>query len=166
MRRESDEGVDPPEIGEASEVGVRRHERKPVLEGQRRQVGVGDQVASKLMSPDEVGEKFSVPRTRDRRPDGVRGKPVLDEAQGVLGQQGRRRRPRMGADTKEGDERLPGDADPTWTVETHNHVTYGRSTDGRSWTAETHNGVVYGESSDGRRWTSETHNGVTYIHPR
>ena len=52
LHRESDEGVDPPEIGEASEVGVRRHERKPVLEGQRRQVGVGDEVASKLMAPD------------------------------------------------------------------------------------------------------------------
>ena len=52
LHRESDEGVDPPEIGEASEVGVRRHERKPVLEGQRRQVCVGDEVASKLMAPD------------------------------------------------------------------------------------------------------------------
>ena len=60
----------------------------------------------------------------------------------------------------------PALADSTWTVETHNGVTYGRSTDGRSWTTETHGGVVYGQSSDGRRWTSETHSGVTYVHPR
>jgi hypothetical protein len=57
-------------------------------------------------------------------------------------------------------------ADPTWTVETHSGVTYGRSSGGRAVTTETHDGVTYGESNDGRRWTSETHNGVTYVHPR
>jgi hypothetical protein len=60
----------------------------------------------------------------------------------------------------------PASADPTWTVEEHSGVTYGRSSDGRTFTSETHAGVTYGESSDGRRWTSETHSGVTYVHPR
>jgi hypothetical protein len=54
----------------------------------------------------------------------------------------------------------------TWTIETHNGVTYGRSTDGQSWTTEKHNGITYGRSNDGKSWTEETHNGVTYVYPK
>gem|GEM_PF-4465957 len=54
----------------------------------------------------------------------------------------------------------------TTTIETHNGITYGRSTDGHRWQTETHNGITYGRTNDGKRWTEETHNGVTYVHPQ
>lgn len=52
-------------------------------------------------------------------------------------------------------------ADPVWTTETHNDVTYSRSNDGQVLTTETHNGVTYTRSKNGEEWTTETHNGVT-----
>jgi hypothetical protein len=61
---------------------------------------------------------------------------------------------------------ISGSAIAQTTIETHNGVTYGRSTDGHRWQTETHNGVTYGRSNDGKRWTEETHNGVTYVYPK
>jgi hypothetical protein len=49
----------------------------------------------------------------------------------------------------------------TWTTETHNGVTYSRSTDGQVLTTETHNGVNYTRDRNGNTFVTETHNGVT-----
>lgn len=103
-----DKRVDPGELREAGEVGVRADDCQPVLECQSCDPRVTNQVASQVQIAHQPPKSLSVPATRLRYPRGGSVEPVSDEGPRVGWSEWDSQGPRVAHDAHERQQRLPG----------------------------------------------------------
>lgn len=101
----------PLQTREAGKIPVRRHQFAAVLDCQRGQVGVRNQVGCCLSSGEHLLQNLPVAA---RRPDDARAgliQPALDTGNGLIERQGMIKNPRIGADPDVGRQNGPAEAD-------------------------------------------------------
>src|SRR5262245_6282949 len=96
--------IDPADLAETSEVGIRRAHGEPVLDRQGSDLSVRDQVAAKLILADEGSQDAGMLLSGVRDPGGVSGQPLFDVPPGLCRWEGSVRRLGMVADPHEGAE--------------------------------------------------------------
>jgi len=82
---------------ESGEVGVRRADGETVLDRERGQVGVANEVAAELVARDELGQQVGVSDAGFRYPGDIDSQPVLDVPGSFPPARAVRPRPRNGA---------------------------------------------------------------------
>lgn len=88
-----------------------------MLDGQRGQVGVRDQIPTQVTFDDEPPENLGVPFTWLRQPTGVRSEPVLYVRPGTCRRKGVGGRSWVGRDALEREQRGPREPYPTGAIE-------------------------------------------------
>ncbi len=92
--------VDPPQIGEAGEVGVCRDQRDAMIDGQGGELGIGHRRTPHPVAHQQLAEQLTVVLCRLRHPS-ARGVPLLDLLPGVVRRQWDREGSRVGRDPEE-----------------------------------------------------------------
>src|SRR5215211_2484631 len=119
------ERVLPADLAEAREIGVARAHREPMLERQRRQLGVGGEVAPDLVAYQQLTEQTRVLGSGLRDPRDRRGEPVGNPLPGGRRLQRSLEGPRVRRDAQKRDEGLPRQPDASQSVELSSQPVHG-----------------------------------------
>src|SRR5207245_1707423 len=97
----------PAHVRESSEVTVGAAEDKPMLEGERGEMGVLHEVRRRRRC-EETAENLGVSLRRRRDPDDLEREPLLDLGPRPTDLERPRKYARIGRDPEKGDQRWPG----------------------------------------------------------
>src|SRR5262245_20100331 len=107
----------PTDLLESGEVRVSGADGESVLDRERRQVSIGDEISAQVVRGNELGQDVGVALGRERNPGRLGCEPVLHLLPRGRGGEGMLACTRMGADPQERHQRLPRESDPTRAVQ-------------------------------------------------
>lgn len=105
------ERVVPPDLGKPGEVPVRTAQDESVLEAERSQMGVADEIPASTRAAKELRQDVGMPRRGARRGDRRKREPFLELFDGVAHSQRPLEHPRIGGDTDEREQGRPWQSD-------------------------------------------------------